>query len=65
MANNSSQPNSIDVYPSLCEVNGIREVRGLGKCFKTVQELQARGYAFGLRYGSEALYKAFAWLRGE
>lgn len=47
----------------LWEEGGVREVHGLGERFKTPEELRARGYAFALRYGSEALAASFAWLR--
>lgn len=51
------------VEAGLWEEDGVREVHGLGLRFKTVDELKARGYAFALKYGSEALAKAFSWLR--
>lgn len=56
---------SAPIEAGLWEEDGVREVHGLGLRFKTVDELKARGYAFAFEYGSEALAKAFAWLKGE
>ena len=46
----------------MVEDGDYREVRGLNQTFRTKGELRAKGYAFAMQYGSEALTKAMAWL---
>lgn len=55
-------PTHSEVQAGLWEDGDYREVRGLNQAFRTKGELRAQGYAFAMRYGSEALAKAMEWL---